>query len=165
MRLPLPTVAAFLLTSLLAAAASAPAPRISRTFPPVPDLREPDRVLDKTARRATDILAYSPDGRMIAGAGMDKNVRVWESRTGDEGKGALLETYPVESASVTALAFSPDNTLLYALAEDQTLNIWNVANGRSPPNVKVKANPRVALFRPGADAQLAECTALGAKLW
>jgi type 1 glutamine amidotransferase len=168
MRPPFCSVAVVFSAACLAAplfAAAPPRARISNTFPPPQDSREPDRTLAKTARRATDLIVYSPDGRLLAAAGTDKNVRIWEARTGEQDTGELLQTLPIESPSVTALAFSMDGTSLYALADNQTISVWTVAKGNSLPTLKTKANPRLAIFRPGVDAQIAESTPVGAKLW
>ena len=46
--------------------------------------------------------AFSPDGRLLATAGRDRTVRIWDPRTGRE-----LRTLEHERP-VTAVAFSPD---------------------------------------------------------
>lgn len=74
-------------------------------------------------------LAFSPDGRTLAGASSGTgggNVRLWDIRTGRE-KFSL----PGAHGSVSSLAFSPDGRVLAAGTDGQDGRIWlwNAAKG------------------------------------
>ena len=73
-----------------------------------------------------DILAYSPDGRMVASGSVDKNIRLWDVRTGNE-----LTAINGHTGAITAICFSPDSTLLASGSSDRTVRIWDISTGQS----------------------------------
>jgi WD40 repeat protein len=76
-------------------------------------------------------LAFSPDSRLIAGAGggargisIEEESRyevfLWDATTGE-----LKQKFPGHTGSVTSLAFAPDSNLLASAGRDMTLKIWD----------------------------------------
>jgi WD40 repeat protein/serine/threonine protein kinase len=69
-------------------------------------------------------VAFSPDDKLVAGAGLDGNARVWDVRKGQESFVARGHG-PVHS-----VAFSPDGLLLATAAQDRTIAIWHTRRGQ-----------------------------------
>jgi WD40 repeat protein len=80
-------------------------------------------------------LAFSPDGILLASAGGDKTVRLWESDTGGP-----VRTLIGHTSEVLAVAFSPDGRMLASGAGfniksviaggiDKKVRVWDVASG------------------------------------
>ncbi|GAA0247176.1 hypothetical protein GCM10010492_53500 [Saccharothrix mutabilis subsp. mutabilis] len=69
-------------------------------------------------------IAFSPDGRRIATAGVDRSVLIWDSATG-----AVLKTLTGHAAAVNGVQFSPDGRLLATASHDQTVKLWDPATG------------------------------------
>lgn len=69
-------------------------------------------------------VAYSPDGRLLASAGHDKTVRIWDAESRRE-----LLTISGHTGYVTSIAFSPDGRTLASTGWDGTVRVWDVADG------------------------------------
>ena len=71
--------------------------------------------------------AFSPDGRLLATAGRDLTVRIWDPRTGRE-----LRTLKHERP-VTAVAFSPDGRRVVTGDDAGVLRTWDACSGCLDP--------------------------------
>jgi WD40 repeat protein len=66
---------------------------------------------------------FSPDGRLVAGAGSDHAVHIWDAQTG------LPLSVLEHPAEVLSLAFSPDGRLIATGCADGNARIWSAATG------------------------------------
>lgn len=69
--------------------------------------------------------AFSPDGKMLATAGQNQPIRLWD-------RASLTELRRCGEAGIdwTHLAFSSDGKLLASAGSEQTVQLWDVASGR-----------------------------------
>ncbi|MDG4861610.1 serine/threonine protein kinase [Streptomyces sp. T-3] len=79
-----------------------------------------------------DCLVFSPDGRTLAGGGLDGEVRLWHVASR-----RLVATLKGHTGSILSLAYSPDGRTLYSGGLDQTLRHWDVRT-RAPKGVLTK---------------------------
>ena len=70
-----------------------------------------------------DKLAFSSDGRLLAVAGKNGTVWVWDIRTTNSRQPLALRS---NSGPVKALAFSPDGHLLASAGQDGTVRVWSL---------------------------------------
>ncbi|OYP28239.1 c-type cytochrome domain-containing protein [Rhodopirellula sp. MGV] len=67
---------------------------------------------------------FSPDESMIATAGYDQVIRLW-----DVSSAKVLRTLQGHNGAVFDLAFSPDGKTLVSACADETAKLWRVADG------------------------------------
>ena len=72
-----------------------------------------------------EAVAWSHDGKLIASAGGDWTVQVWNATTGQR-----LLTYKGHSGPVSDVAWSPDDKYIASASTDRTVQIWNAATGQ-----------------------------------
>ena len=92
---------------------------------------ETDRIIlsgkeDEAIRR----LAFSPDGTLLAGAGLDGHIRVWSIPDG----GAVV-TLEGQQAAVWDVVFSPNGQMLASASWDGTIRFWDASQGFEPLQV------------------------------
>ena len=69
-------------------------------------------------------LAFSSDGKRIAGGGFGKEIRIW-----NEADAKLVRTLSGPERTTRAVAFSPDSKWLAAGGDDRVIRIWDVDTG------------------------------------
>jgi WD40 repeat protein len=72
--------------------------------------------------------ALSPDGRLVAGAGDDGAIRLWDARTGKRRR-----VLPGHRDAVTSVSFSPDGRSLVSASRDHEVHIWDLTPGPHAP--------------------------------
>ena len=80
-------------------------------------------IRDRYSGIKVNFLAISPDRSLLATAGVDHLVRIWNTRTSK-----LVVSLKGHKRSVDALAFSPDSNRLAASSRDGTTRFWDVSD-------------------------------------
>jgi RNA polymerase sigma factor (sigma-70 family) len=71
------------------------------------------------------VVTYSPDAKLIASAGVDRAVVLWDPATGKE-----VRRFELEQGPPNEVTFSPDGQLLCVVVRGQAVSIWEVAEGK-----------------------------------
>ncbi|MBT6493671.1 MAG: PQQ-binding-like beta-propeller repeat protein, partial [Planctomycetaceae bacterium] len=69
-------------------------------------------------------VAFSPDGKIIASAGHDHSIKLWDAETGLE-RATLRE----HTGGVISVTFSTDGNLVASCSDDATIKLWNPDTG------------------------------------
>jgi WD40 repeat protein/serine/threonine protein kinase len=76
-------------------------------------------------RGSVRALAYSPEGNLLAGAGDDGTIRVWEA-----GSLRLVRLLVGHDRAIRSLTWSPSGVYLASAGEDAAIRLWDVGSGR-----------------------------------
>ena len=68
-------------------------------------------------------IAWSPDGRRLASAGLDHALRLWDTATGFP-----CLTIQGHDDAINAVAWSPDGNRLASGSTDKTIKLWDSVN-------------------------------------
>jgi len=127
------------------------------------------------ARKLLWAVAISPDSRLIAGAGQDDRIYLWEVATGQ-----LRQTFQGHTKSVHCLAFHPDGALLASGSTDSTVRLWQLTQplGAQEQTLgQIEPEPPVAViqapapyvyaiaFSPDGRSLVTACSELSLRFW
>jgi len=76
-------------------------------------------------------IAFSPDGRTLASASVDKTICLWDA---DGGK--LRKTLEGHTHAVHSVSWSPDGRTLASASRDETIRLWDIASGKLRKTLK-----------------------------
>jgi WD40 repeat protein len=114
---------------------------LAATLAPSQPPKPPVRVTAHTGKVVA--LAFSPNGKILATAGEDRWVRLWDPATGKE-----KATLKKHGEGVLALAFSPDGKTL-ATGDGGLLRVWDLPTGREAPALRLEDDlVRLLAFSP-----------------
>lgn len=71
------------------------------------------------------VAVFSPDEKLIATAGYDREIIVWEVESGKP-----IQTLRGHNGAIHSLAFSRDGKVLVSASADATVKVWEVATGK-----------------------------------
>ena len=70
---------------------------------------------------STWTIAFSPDGTLLASAGSDSNIRLWNIATQEQ-----IHAFTAHNSTVRSIDFSSDGTFLASASYDGTARVWNI---------------------------------------
>ena len=110
--------------------------------------------------------AFSPDDHILATAGVDNTVRLWD--VSDVEHPATLATLTGLPGGVRSVAFSPDGRTLAGGSAGPTIRLWDVADIRHPreaATITSRVFAESVAFSPDGQILAAAENTAGAQLW
>lgn len=105
-------------------------------------------------------VAFSPDGRMLAVAGAEGMVGVFDAETHE-----LLRRLEGHTGLVRGVAFSPDGSRLATAGFDHTLRVFDAQSGATLKVLQDSAPAFYPSFLPGADQLVSASEEPGVRVW
>ncbi|MFG2059434.1 helix-turn-helix domain-containing protein [Micromonospora sp. NPDC048930] len=84
---------------------------------------------------AAQAVAFSPDGHLLAAAGLDHIIRLWDTHNTEQPRELASPPLTGPTQALYTLAFSPDGTTLAAAGADRAVYLWNVTDPNRPQPV------------------------------
>lgn len=97
-------------------------------------------------------VAVSPDGNLIASAGFDKILALWDIRSG-----SLIRGVKAHQDFINQVAFSPDGTLVASGSSDRSVRVWDVQTGDLKMELKDSSLPTVRALAFSPDGGTVAC--------
>jgi WD40 repeat protein/DNA-binding SARP family transcriptional activator len=110
-----------------------------------------------------NMVAYSPDGSMLASGHQDGRVLLWDAETGTQI--ATLDPADDRLPSVNDLAFSPDGSLLISASSDGTAKVWDLRTGRVTRRLRHDDAVNAVAFSPDGSLVATGSEDGTAKIW
>ena len=92
-------------------------------------------------------ITFSPDGTLLASAGGDSNIRLWNIATQEQ-----IHAFTAHNSAVRSIDFGPDGTFLASASYDGTVRVWNIEKKRQVAALDIQKltehNPTQVIFSP-----------------
>jgi len=91
------------------------------------DLSNGQRILNLPGHSgAAGLVAFSPNGELLASSGVEDDIKLWDLKTGKEWK-----TLSGHTAAIQGMAFAPTSDLLASASADGTTRLWEISTGET----------------------------------
>ncbi|MEZ0109500.1 WD40 repeat protein [Catenulispora sp. EB89] len=85
-------------------------------------------------------LAFSPDGKLLAGSGTEAGVQLWDVSDPRRPAAYDISATGLGTSRAASVSFSPDGRLLATANNDDTVGIWDISNPSHPRAVQRLSN-------------------------